>query len=93
MQRPALLRCRQANANTSTAIAGCTCKLCANDAILVAVTPLYTSFVGGADDVGATTTSATGVAVVDNDALQMMTVAANGGPHPHLHRVMTARQG
>jgi hypothetical protein len=38
------------NENTSAAIAGCTCELCANDAILVAVTPL--SFGNGDDGDG-----------------------------------------
>ena len=41
-----------ADANTSAAIVGCTCQLCANNVILVTVTPLYSSFVGGGEEMG-----------------------------------------
>ena len=84
-----------ANGNTSAATAGCTCKLCGNNSILDAVTPLYSLFVGGGggDDVGAMTTAAAGVAAMDDNVPQTMTPAANNGPHPHLHHVTTACRG
>ena len=57
-----------ANTNTSASIVGYTCELCANNAILVATTPLYLALVwgGGADDVGVTTTTVAGKAAAED---------------------------